>query len=471
MKSINIRTQRNYKKQIKNRYTLKKIRETRLGAEMNLLKSECPNTNECLMLGKKTKEISRIFGNFGLQNAFPYLRIISTETHNSNVYEVKFHTEDIKKEYYSYGILKTVKGENYDNLQYEYIVGQYLNTLNKNLPCFIETYHLYKKKPNIDINNYVSKHEKQTTTQIRKIVLNRKYHNKGTHINTTSEKTKGIRLGGSITQSNNNQPIQKLSDIFTLIHGGLNLKCDGPTDYALVIQNIYNSKTFKSESENEYKKSSMEYFHCDIPAIVFQIYFSLVSMFKNKMDFVHQDLHLENILLYQLNDKRIEYEYIIEGNKIRTRSNYLIKMIDYSRSYFTETPLLYKKAKTTCRKKHGFFLYKKPIDYYKPNVSIDLRLLNQLKNFASSNKNNLFEPNFHTILKDVVFDGNGITRNIPEIVENPIKINNIFEAFDRLLQYITSDIYKEIQELYSSSNKKYLKITLYDDFKFPMEIQ
>jgi hypothetical protein len=437
----------------KNRHSTKKMAEIKKDFQLKIIKTDCPDINECLMIGKKREEIIKLFHNFDLKYAYPYLVELNTNSFNSYIYQVKFHTGNINHNYNSYGIIKSVRGEGYDNLQYEYMIGKYLNEINKNIPCFIETYSLLKLNNKYNIDEYIVKEKKENTvTGIRKKLLQRKYTQKGTKLNT------------QIAGSPNNQV--KLSDIFVRIHGTVHPICDTPRNYGLLIQNVYNSRTFKYV--NELLKYSSEHFQSDIPAIVFQIYFSLYSMFKNNKDFVHQDLHLENVMLYRV-PNGIHYEFIVGRNKISFKSKYLVKIIDYSRSYCIQSPSFYDKVKMRCKRKFGFFLHNEPIDYLNPNVSIDLRLLNQLKNYANLNKDHLFEGGFNKLLQDVVFDGNGLTVNIPKIVENPVKIHNIFEAFERLCDYMLSDTYKKIQEKYIMNTS--LKLTIHDDFKKQMIVE
>jgi hypothetical protein len=481
---------------------MKKSKETRKNKIIKNVMLSCRNnTNECLILGIKRDEISELLNNFDLKHYDSTLSIISSDSYNSNVYEVLFNTGSPLLD--SWSILKLAKGDKCDNLQYEYMIGKFLNNMSKNLPCFIETYHLLKrnktkldyrgfiidqkktksiKRDETQINEMIRREEElhrkreearrneeefrkklKNQTELRRRVIERKFTQKGIKMNTI--KGNNVTLGGS-TQINTIHRT-RLDNLFTIVDN-LEPICDGPMDYGLLIQCIKYGKTFKSMNTS-FKKNPYEYFHLDVPAILFQIYFCIHAMFLNGTYFVHQDLHLENVLLYKLSYGAIQYEYIMGDRKIIIKSNYIVKLIDYGRSYCIDSPEFFEKIKKNCKKRHGFFLHKKPIDYNHPNVSIDLRLLNQFKNFMNNNKEHLLEHDLCDILKDVVFDGNGVTESIYNNSRIDMKIMNIFDAFSRLLEYIESDVYKGIQEKYNMNTST--RIVINDNFKFPMLVE
>jgi hypothetical protein len=74
----------------------------------------------------------------------------------------------------------------------------------------------------------------------------------------------------------------------------------------------------------------------ELKYILFQIYYTLVYL---ENEFTHYDLHWENILLHKLSyNTYIEYNYILnDGTLINFKSKYIVKIIDYGRSFYNDT--------------------------------------------------------------------------------------------------------------------------------------
>ena len=81
------------------------------------LKYHCPESSECLILGKNRKEILQLFNGFkNFDYSDKILTPIGSPSLNGIVHEVKFK----HRNYISYAILKTSKTLSSDNLIYEY---------------------------------------------------------------------------------------------------------------------------------------------------------------------------------------------------------------------------------------------------------------------------------------------------------------------------------------------------------------
>lgn len=132
----------------------------------------CPEPDVCLTLGIFADEIKEQFGNFTdfekVKSIKPPLKTTDNEDIGQNAVIQKItYTDNNNKN--AYAILKKAQTAMRDNIMYEYIVGQYINKLNKLYPCFIETYGLYK---NNNSNKITTKEELLNLQPITEINLN-----------------------------------------------------------------------------------------------------------------------------------------------------------------------------------------------------------------------------------------------------------------------------------------------------------
>ena len=68
---------------------------------------------------------------------------------------------------------------------------------------------------------------------------------------------------------------------------------------------------------------------------MYQVYFALSEVCNN---FTHYDLHTDNVLLFEpVVNKYIHYHYTNkDGSTCSFKSRYIVKMIDYGRSYILD---------------------------------------------------------------------------------------------------------------------------------------
>jgi hypothetical protein len=173
-----------------------------------------------------------------------------------------------------HAVLKVPNSSTDDNLYYEFRVGQNVNRFATVYPCFIQTYALFEsKKTNLNLN------------------------------------------------LQNIQNMTIIPDTQQLI--GPN--CKNSDKIALMIENIENPMTIA----NFYKEGKDLY---DLYGILFQVYFPLFQLQDN---FTHNDLNLDNVMLYKpLRDNRyVQMNYHIGEKKISFKSQYIVKIIDYSRCF------------------------------------------------------------------------------------------------------------------------------------------
>ncbi len=104
------------------------------------LNSICHNTGNCLAFGIEQENINYFFDYF---TNFKHVKSMSfVGSPSVNGFVIKIHYAI--KNYTANAILKSSKKASSDNVYYEYLVGLFLNKMNKILPCFMETYHLFR---------------------------------------------------------------------------------------------------------------------------------------------------------------------------------------------------------------------------------------------------------------------------------------------------------------------------------------
>ena len=106
----------------------------------HFLSAICSDSNVCLAFGRYADEIKKHFGGFtSFKHVIAPIKRIGEHSENGFVNQLEYE----HRGYTSYAILKSAKTPEADNLLYEYVVGQYVNRLNKLYPCFLETYGFY----------------------------------------------------------------------------------------------------------------------------------------------------------------------------------------------------------------------------------------------------------------------------------------------------------------------------------------
>ena len=189
--------------------------------------------------------------------------------------------------------MKCALSESADNLFYEFLVGKYfINKYTKKLPCFVETYDLYEFK---DKYSHEVAHKVPNLAagelKIRRIETNYEFY---------------------------------LDDL----DGDLEQSCLINKRLCILIQH-FNNVWPLYEWHHHY-----ETFKSDICSSLYQVYYAL-TMLKDK--FTHYDLHSSNILLYKPFGKqkyiRMRYHYVDGKPTVEFKTEYVVKIIDYGRSF------------------------------------------------------------------------------------------------------------------------------------------
>ncbi len=257
------------------------------------LNSVCSDSGECLAYGREQSVIKKVFSDFIDFRHLKKVKKVGQPSANGFVLNLQYETMNYKAN----ALLKSSLRKSSDNLFFEYLAGLvFINRVNEYFPCFTETYHLFK-------------HESQDTKKLIK-------HNEP-HINEYSSIIKLNNCDDSIIED-----VKKCIDD----------SCNNGENYAILVQYINNPisiSTFMKEHEND------DLFEHQMLCILYQIYCPL-SLLRN--EFTHYDLHTDNVLLYKLPEgKFVCIQYINRDTGILTtiKTNYIAKIIDYGRCFFT----------------------------------------------------------------------------------------------------------------------------------------
>jgi hypothetical protein len=418
------------------------FKKTKYTRKANYLKTVhrtlCADAGVCLAIGTLADVIKEHFHGF---TAFDYVQApikkIGDESANGFINQINY----AHRGYKACALLKSSKTEDSDNLLYEYVVGQYINRMNKQYPCFLETYGYYMYA---DAATWL---KMQTEPVIQDI----------------SFLKKGLLL----------QPNIDYNDA-----------CRESKNLAILIQYFPGIQSLQKMSLDP------TFIQTELMGALFQLYAPLAKM---KNTFTHYDLHLENVYLYKpVEGRYIEYHYYISSTRAITfKSSYMVKIIDYGRSFFKDemtglnSKTIYEEelceyatecnepeeVTGECGKKVGFGWLKKltanPLnDFYissqRRNMSHDLLPLTRIA--ENHEKDNQLTPELKTLVKKVIYTSYYGTA---EIVDRgyPHAIYNVQDAADSIADYLTSKKFVKQNEMAYAGKEKLGDLHIYTDGK------
>ena len=335
------------------------------------LKAVCSDSGECVMFGKETKNIKRVFDDFKLEHTDSLkMRRIGAVSQNGFVVELPF----TRGGYTAHGVLKSSATEEADNLFYEAFVGIFINKLTELYPCFVETYASYFYKDKTIYNKL----------------------KEGSSVNK-DELVKGLI---------ENKP---LSYNTILKQSLLKESCYQSQYFAVLIQHIKGVTSIQDQMVS--LRSDKDFFTVHLITYLFQVYCPL-SIMAN--DFTHYDLHTNNVLIYTPSEcnhnKTISYsssdKYIrmiyhySDGSDVEFNTFGISKIIDYGKCYINDTSAKITSKKfyhelckaspphSTCGYDYGYSGLEEEDPYgsyhyicsQKRNMSHDMRLINIIWN-------------------------------------------------------------------------------------------
>lgn len=269
------------------------MRRTTQKRRAEFLKAICADSGACMAFGTNRKKILDFFGGFtNMDYAISPIKSIGNPSVNGFVKEIKYE----KRGYNSFAVLKSAANADADNLAYEYIVGQFINIQAKRFPCFIDTYGLYY------YNSDAAWQHAERSVNINANVLRR------------------------------DLILQK--DPFNY-----KKMCEESKYCAILVEHL---KGVKSIGDILYNSATVSQVHefilFALPFILYQIYLPLSLL---RTVFTHYDLHHDNVLLYEpIKGKHIKYHYHLNSGVVTFNSPYIVKIIDYGRSFYKSNTLI-----------------------------------------------------------------------------------------------------------------------------------
>jgi hypothetical protein len=246
-----------------------------------------------MAFGTNRKKILDFFGGFtNMDYAISPVKRIGNVSANGFVKEVKYE----KRGYISFAVLKSAAKKGADNLAYEYIVGQFINAQSKRFPCFIDTYGLYYYN-----SNAAWKHSK-SSANINANVLRR-----------------------DLTLQKDPYNYKKM--------------CEDSKHCAILVEHLKGVQSIGDIFKNiQYAADLHSFLLYKLVFVLYQVYFPL-SVLRNV--FTHYDLHQDNVLLYEpIKGKHIKYHYHSSTGVVTFNSPYIVKIIDYGRSFYKSDTLM-----------------------------------------------------------------------------------------------------------------------------------
>ena len=221
-------------------------------------------------------------------------------------------------------VVKSLRGDPIgDNLYYEYVAGLCINEFLHYFPFFVKTYGIgrYKEVINSKVSN---KYRFQETCS--------------NSINLLSKVSDYIKLMDETFLNMIHQIKENRSSIsndqINTIDETIRTDCKSPLLTCIFTQSVPDALSlydFINESfyEGTYKPENMN----QLIAIMYMLYGCLSTLSNN---FTHYDLHANNILLYEIPDKKYLQVnmYVSDTESVPIYTQYIPIMIDYGRCFF-----------------------------------------------------------------------------------------------------------------------------------------
>ena len=407
------------------------------------VKKICSDLSICIAFGKETDKINKYFDNFINVQYITQIKRVNKSSANGFVYIIKY----TKNKYSAYSVMKSTLTSSSDNLAYEYLVGSFLNKYNKIFPCFTETYGLL---------HYLSEA-------------------KWSSFKNNDIKNKNVLKNSFVV----------LKDLDV---NHLEYTCSNSKHLILMTEYIKNTETIKNNLKNP------EFVYNELVYILYQIYLPL-SILSNK--FTHYDLHKGNVLLFTpVKNSYIHYHYHFKNKTVSFKSPYIVKIIDYGRSYFNDedagvsSKIIYdklcklKECNPKCGYSKGYVSLSSVKGYSKyniisviPNQSHDIRLFSIIFNDIIENLNvnkELYETKYllaktiHDLQPNIIY-GVGISDDSSkqygtvEDLKSDEYIRNIHDVKNIIETIIDTDAIHVNNELINMSRKKMGDLHIYTD--------
>lgn len=336
--SIN-RMKRYTQKQKDKKYLISKLQNSPNKRRGNFLKTVCPNSGLCIGFSKQyTGMIKEYFNNYiGFDNLYD-ASVLSKSSANGMTSLLKYK----KYNYTSDVVLKNIPSiepfPSVDNLFYEAYVGlEHINKFNTIYPNFLETYGAGYVADDGVLNHIIRKN-KGSKLLLQKGMFNIVFDG--------SSKIPIQPYLDHMCYNLNKQSIfiQTIDKALSLDDYIKELKHVVTYDYVKPLKSAgFNMSDPQNIDKINHVSNTIYYYLYTIALIMYQIYYALSDL---EYDFVHYDLHTNNILLYDLpktkdNKKQFINMNYFKGPNKRDDAEFDItiipKIIDYGRCYTKNT--------------------------------------------------------------------------------------------------------------------------------------
>ena len=280
----------------------------------------CPISRQCISFGLETEKTRKYFNDYDLSlvDKSEDIDILGGDSANGFILEIPL----VKDGYKVYTVLKNSRDADADNLFYEGLVGLYVNKKNYIFPCFVETYGIYLWN---DLNEH------------------------GNALKYCQGKTQNPP---ALDKLDNLRKLFSYKGFFENTMFAFNT-CDFAQLGAVLVQHIHKARSIHSFVKEFKGNKAFCTFH--LPQYLYQVYAPL-GMLSN--EFNHYDLHTDNVILYRLGNEQANRDRLREiavggvpnnGQYITMKYHYpdgevvsfntfdIAKIIDYGRSYFSDT--------------------------------------------------------------------------------------------------------------------------------------
>ena len=247
------------------------------------LKSICSDSGVCIAFGTESKKVFDFFNGFTNFEFVTRVKTIGRPSTNGFVKEFEYNRDG----YFAHTVLKSSSTEKSDNLMYEHDIGVEINKhFLKKYPCFVETYGWYKYKQSYD----------------------------------------RVILRGSTGKVDLHSLLTKQSGDFDVAGS-----CSDPLATCILIQHIKDAVSIGDKLQDP------DFLTNDLLYSLYQVYLPLSKL---NDQFTHYDLHDNNVILYKpVDGKYLEYHYHnADGTVVNFKSQYILKIIDYGRSFINIGP-------------------------------------------------------------------------------------------------------------------------------------
>jgi hypothetical protein len=279
----------------------------------------CPISRQCISFGLETEKTRKYFNDYDLSLVdTSEIDILGGVSANGFIFEIPF----VKDGYKAYAVLKNARMADADNLFYEGLVGLYVNKKNYIFPCFVETYGIY-------LWNTLAAHKDAVK------------YSQGLSTNPPA-----------LDKLQNQRKLFSYKGFFENSLFAFNT-CDFAQLGAVLVQHIHKARSIDGFVKEFRGNKAFCTFH--LPQYLYQVYAPL-GMLSN--EFNHYDLHTDNVVLYRLgneqanrdrlreievggvpnNGQYITMKYHYPGGEVVSFNTFdIAKIIDYGRSYFSDT--------------------------------------------------------------------------------------------------------------------------------------